>query len=100
MERIRTFKQHMNRKHRAVCEEYGIRMSEVRALYPEHAYRGEWWGYVLEAFEDGCDFTPAAASRLNAPQLRDLSRTTRGLRDGLPEMYLMAGQRLALKAAA
>ena len=80
--------------------EYGCSMADARRFYPVRGYQAAWWRYVLEAFEGGADFTPAGASGLTEGMLRELSRTTRGLRRGLPRFYLLAGARLAERRAA
>jgi hypothetical protein len=70
-------------------------MAEVSRLYPESSFLPAWWRYVETAFEAGQDFTPQGVATLTRPQLRDLSRTTRGLRQGLPANYLYRGAKLS-----
>jgi hypothetical protein len=91
MDRILTLKQYVEHHQRAKVEEYDIPLSEAAELWPEHALRSDWWKYVEKSFNDGADFSHRAAHMLTAAQLRDLSRTARGLETGLPDRYLHPG---------
>ena len=91
---ILTFKQYVRDVRADARSSYGISAKTARECYPEHALHARWWSYVLDAFEAGEDFSVQGLRTLNKAQFRDLSRTTRGLRQGLPLPYLLASARL------
>jgi hypothetical protein len=90
---ILTMRQYAAGERRRMVEEYGVGVGEVAALYPNRSFQSRWYTYALERFEAGDDFTPQAIAGLSSPMLRDLSRTTRGLREGLPAVYTYAMNR-------
>ncbi len=95
MAAILTFRQYVSADRARVVAEYGVRPSEVARLYPDHAYTAAWWRYVVESFGAGEDFTPQGLATLSAGQLRDLSRTSRALRNNEDARTLAyAGARL------
>lgn len=85
---ILTLRQFRERHHRLLHDEYGVSLAEARRLYPDATLRSRWWSYVLLAFEGGEDFSPQACAALTFGQMRELSRTKRGLTTRLPDRYL------------
>jgi hypothetical protein len=95
---ILTFRQFVDEQRRHTAKEYGHPLAEIVRLYPDHFYTGEWWRYVIDAFNEGEDFSTQALATLTPGQHRELARTTRALRHGLDRRYPLAGAR-ALAAA-
>jgi hypothetical protein len=93
MAAIFTLKQFAAAERRRMVEEYGVGVKEVAGLYPTRSFLSRWYAYAVKRFEAGDDFTPQAIAGLSSPMLRDLSRTTRGLREGLPAVYTFAMNR-------
>lgn len=85
---IRTHRQYSEDRRVAMATEYGLPLAEVRDIYSDDmCFWDEWHKYAVAAFESGDDFVPQAVRTLDRLFLRTLARTTRGLREGMPDRY-------------
>lgn len=85
---INTYTQWSTELRDAKRAEYGISVAEANEFYPDHFLFPQWWDYALTAFNAGDDFSTQAAHKLNDAQMRELSRTKRGLTAGVPVRYV------------
>ena len=85
---ILTRTQYFDSVRRDRAAEYDLTLLEAGELFSDELLLAGWWRHVVQSFNAGDDFSRQAAQTLTDTEIRDLSRTERGLRDGMPKHYL------------